>query len=416
MSDSETARLKESSEAPVGKRRPVLAPAERPPRDPAKAWLMAGVSFVLLFTTFGLLYSFGAFLKPMMDDFGGSHGAVSGLFSVIMCLGLLLGPLTGRLSDRLGARPVLIGAALSLGFALITTALVRRLWLAYLTFGVGMGIAVACTYVPALVLVGVWFKRQRDAALGLAVAGIGCGTLALAPLAAALTERYGWRESFLILGVTGGLVMLGCAWLSKSPSAPEGRPTLDIARAIRAPAFGLLYVGGLLFQVAQFISFTYLAAFARHHGVDAVAAATLVGLIGAASVVGRFGLAALSGRFGVVRLYQTTVLIFALSYAIWFFARGYSWLVAFALVMGASYGGFVALSPAVAAQLFGVEGLGGLLGALYTSGAIGVAIGPPLAGFLIDHTGSYRLTIAFAMAMGLGAFTTFLPLSRARAT
>jgi MFS family permease len=409
MTNSETARPEDHPQPPAP------AAREQVQRDPAKAWLMAGVAFVFLFTTFGILYSFGAFLKPMMEDFGGSHGAVSGLFSVIMCLGLLLGPFTGRLSDRLGARPVLIGAALSLGLALILTAQVRRLWLAYLTFGAGMGVAVACTYVPALVLVGVWFKRRRDTALGFAVAGIGCGTLVLAPLAAALTERYGWRETFVILGIVSCLVTLGCAAISESPDVPAGRPALNIARAIRAPAFRMLYVGGLLFQIAQFISFTYLAAFARHRGVDAVAAATLVGLIGAASVVGRFGLAALSGRFGVVRLYQTTVLIFALSYAIWLFARSYPWLVAFALVMGGSYGGFVTLSPAVAAQLFGIEGLGGLLGALYTSGAIGVAIGPPLAGLLIDRTGSYQWTIAFAMVMGLAAFATFLPLSKVRA-
>jgi MFS family permease len=377
---------------------------------------MASIAFVLMFTTFGTLYSFGAFLKPMMEDFGGSHGAVSGLFSTIMCLGLLLGSFTGRLSDRLGARPVLVAASLALGASMILTAFVNRLWLTYLTFGVGMGFAVACSYVPSLVLVGVWFKRRREAALGFAVAGIGCGTLVLAPLAAALNERFGWRETFVIVGLVGGAVMLGCAAVSHSPPAAIGRPRMSIARAIREPAFGLLYVGGLLFQIAQFISFTYLAAFARLHGVDPVAAATLVGLIGASSVVGRFGLAALSGRFGAVRVYQTTVLIFALSFGIWLMARSYALMATFAIVMGASYGGFVAMSPAVAAQIFGIEGLGGLLGALYTSGAVGVVIGPPVAGFLIDHTGSYELTITFAMGMGLAAFATLLPLSHARAS
>jgi predicted MFS family arabinose efflux permease len=382
--------------------------------DPAEAWLMAAMGFVALFTTFGILYGFGAFLRPMMEDFRGSNRAVSGLFSTVMCLGLLLGPFTGRLSDQLGARPVLAGAALSLGLSLVLTALVKRLWLAYLTFGAGLGIAVSCTYVPALVLVGTWFRRHRDAALGLAVAGIGCGTLAVAPLEAALIERCGWRGTFVILGLVGCLVMLGCAAISKNPPVPAVRPPSNLARAIRVPAFGMLYAGGMLFQIGQFISFTYLAAFARYRGVDPVAAATLVGLIGASSVIGRFGLAALTSRFGVVRLYQATVLTFALSYAIWLFARGYASLAAFALVMGTSYGGFVALSPAVAAQLFGIEGLGALLGTLYTSGAIGVLLGPPLAGLLIDRTGGYQWAIAFAMATSFAAFVTFLPLSRAR--
>ena len=44
---------------------------------------------------------------------------------------------------------------------------------------------------------------------------------------------------------------------------------------------------------------------------------------------------------------------------------------------------FVALGPALVAELFGLRGLGGLLGVLYTSAAVGSAVGPPAAGAVI---------------------------------
>ena len=69
-----------------------------------------------------------------------------------------------------------------------------------------MGTSVACVYVPVVASVGEWFKVHRDIALGIAISGIGCGTLVAAPLAATLTERYGWRTAFEIFGWTSTIV------------------------------------------------------------------------------------------------------------------------------------------------------------------------------------------------------------------
>ena len=78
-------------------------------------------------------------------------------------------------------------------------------------------------------------------------------------------------------------------------------------------------------------------------------------------------------------------------------------LLAFAIVLGVGYGGYVALAPAVVAARFGVERLGSLLGVLYTSAAIGSAVGPPAAGAVID-VGGYEPAIAASLAIGLAAF------------
>ena len=66
----------------------------------------------------------------------------------------------------------------------------------------------------------------------------------------------------------------------------------------------------------------------------------------------------IAARIGIIPLYKACTLIMGLSFGLWAVSNSYGWLVVFALVMGSSYGGMIALSPAVVAELFGVQGLG----------------------------------------------------------
>ena len=125
-------------------------------------------------------------------------------------------------------------------------------------------------------------------------------------------------------------------------------------------------------------------------------------------MLGRAGLGTLADRIGLLRLYQLTVLVLGLSYFLWLYAPGYAMLVAFALAMGASYGGYVALSPSVVAELFGVPGMGVVLGTLYTSIAITALFGPPIVGAIIDRTGNYRIGLLFTIAATLAGFLVLL--------
>ena len=94
---------------------------------------------------------------------------------------------------------------------------------------------------------------------------------------------------------------------------------------------------------------------------------------------------------------QASFVILASSFVLWLVAgSSLEVLVLFAIVMGVGYGGFVALSPATMATLYGTRDLGAILGALYTAAAIGGLIGPPLAGEIIDRA-SYGAAIVVAM-------------------
>jgi MFS transporter, OFA family, oxalate/formate antiporter len=67
--------------------------------------------------------------------------------------------------------------ALLMGSGMVSAAHVRSLPLLFLTYGIGLGGAVAYIYIPSISAVGEWFKVHRDVALGLAISGA-CGTTA----------------------------------------------------------------------------------------------------------------------------------------------------------------------------------------------------------------------------------------------
>jgi MFS family permease len=384
--------------------------------DSPRAWRMVAAAFVAMFSVYGVAYGFGAFFKPMAAEFGAARSSTSAIFSITVLVWATLGPVSGHLSDRFGPRVVVAGGAIVMGLGLALTAAIDRLWLAYFTYGLGVGIGIACAYIPMLAVVGGWFLKRRNTALGIAVAGIGFGTVFGAPIAAALISHLGWRHTYLVLAAATTVILLGCAFAAERPPVHVAPVKFHFGDAIRTPAFGFLYASSVVVSMALFVPFVYLPAFAHDHGASDFASAALVGVIGGASVIGRMGLGTLADRVGVVRLYQGSFLVLALSYGIWLVANSYSTMVLFALVMGAGYGGYVALSPAVLAHLFGTQRLGTVLGALYTSGGFGAMVGPPLVGMIIDRTGSYRVAIGAAFAVAMIAFALLLPLSRYETT
>ena len=382
--------------------------------DSLKGWLAVGCGFVSMFICFGVVYSFGAFFDPMASDFQTGSSATSTVFSITAFFFLTGGIFSGMAADRFGPRPVLIFGGLVMGSGLYLTSLADSLWVGYITYGLGVGAGVACGYVPMLAVVGAWFEKHRTAALGVAVTGVGLGTLVAAPLAAALITHYGWRTTYVIFGIVSATGLTLCGYLTPRPPAAAGRQSkMRLRDLVKVPVFGYMYFSGFFFTLSLFVPFVFLAPYAKSRGIEEVAAASLVGIIGAASVVGRLGFGAWGDKVSRVHLYQSTFVIVGLSFLIWLFAsRSFTLLMIFAVILGSGYGGFIVLSPAVAAEIFGLVGLGTILGATYTAAGVGGLLGPTIAGFLIDKTAGFSAAIIAAMIFALSGFFLLIPVER----
>jgi len=380
--------------------------------DGRAGWVQVGAALVSMLTVFGVGYSFGAFFESITAEFDAGSGATALVFSITISLSFALAPFTGSLADRFGPRPVLLAGAVALTGGLLITSQANSIVMAYAAYGLGVGVAIACGYVPMVALVGGWFVERRALALGMSVAGIGLGTLLGSPLSAALIEATSWRTTFVIYGIGGGVLMCLVAVVARPGPAAQPSAGLRSFRELMAIGdFATLYASSLCVTFGLFVPFVFLASYAEDRGADPVAAASLVGLIGGASVVGRLGLGSLADRVGTVRLYRVSFVMIAAGHVVWLLAGDRFWmLVVYAIVLGVGYGGFIAISPAVVALRFGLEGIGGVLGTLYTSAAVGSLAGPPLAGLLIDSAG-YRTAIAGAVVMSVAGWSALLRLS-----
>jgi MFS transporter, OFA family, oxalate/formate antiporter len=111
---------------------------------------------------------------------------------------------------------VLTGTGLALAGA------ARSLTGVYAAYGLGVGLGIGCSCVPAVGAVQRWFVRRRGFASGLAVAGIGVGTLVMPPLAAFFIEALGWRTAHMILGVFAAAVGSAMALLIENDPRDRG--------------------------------------------------------------------------------------------------------------------------------------------------------------------------------------------------
>ncbi len=382
-------------------------------------WLVVAGAFGITFVGFGCVYSFSAFVESLERDFGGSRGSVSLVFSLAGFLYFGLGGISGPLADRFGSRRLAVVGMLLIGLGLALAGLAQNLAQVYATYGLGIGIGVGCSYVPAMGAVQRWFVRHRGFASGLASSGIGVGALVVPPLAALFIGIIGWRYAYLTLGGLAAVLGVGMALLIENDPrdrglGPDGDPVradgkaaaatgASLREAIQSRRFIGLYAACLSCSFSVFVPFVHLVPYAIDHGSAQASAVWLVSAIGIGSTVGRFFLGGVADRLGRELSLLAMFVGMALALVIWLVSTAFWPLAAFAFLFGVAYGGWVALLPAVVMDYFGGRNVAGIIGILYTSVGFGTLIGPTAAGFAFDATGSYTLPILASVAANVVA-------------
>jgi MFS family permease len=373
-------------------------------------WFVVAGTFAVTFVGFGCAYSFSAFLVSLQHDFAASRGSVSLVFSLAGFLYFGLGVVTGPFADRWGSRRLAVIGMLLTGIGLAIASVARSLAEVYAAYGLGVGLGIGCSYAPAVGAVQRWFVKRRGFASGLAVSGIGVGTLVMPPIAALLIETVGWRETYFILGIFAAVLGGGLALLIEDDprnrglvadgddapaSGARSMPAagVSVSQAIRSPRFVGLYAACFICAFGLFVPFVHLVPYALDHGLPQSSAVLLVGMIGVGSAAGRFVLGGLADRLGRPLSFLMMFVGMGLAFVIWLFATSLWPLAAFAGFFGLFYGGFVALAPAVVIDYFGGRSASSIIGILYTSVAFGTLVGPTAAGFAFDVSHSYTLPI-----------------------
>jgi MFS family permease len=387
-------------------------------------WVIVAVGIVIGCIGMGGMMSFGVFLQPMADSLGWSRAGISTASTLAFLWMGVGGFLWGWLSDRYGARLVVLLGGLLQGLGLVMASQAQSLPVFLAVYGTAVGLAVGAIYVPLTTATTSWFTRNRSLAVSLVSAGLALGTTLVAPLARWLIVTHDWRFAMQTLGVIAWVVIVPAALLLRPAPAAEGGPPglstrgtaaagMTLGRALKTPVFWSLALANFACCAAHSGPIFHMVSYAADCGVAPLTAATVLGAAGLAALSGRIVCGLVADRAGAKRTLVVCLALQALAIALYLLARDLDTLYAVSMLFGLAYGGAMPLYAILVREYFPAKIMGSVFGVVAMISTLGMALGPPLGGWLFDRFGGYGWLYVASSTIGIaGALiaTTVRPL------
>jgi MFS family permease len=406
-------------------------------------WAIAGAGTVVM-VCLGTVYSWSIFTRPLIASQHWSNTVTTWAFAIAIFtlgIGAVVG---GRWQDRVGPRTVTIAGVILWGvgnlLAGLGTPSFGAPWL-YITYGVIGGFGNGMAYITPVATVTKWFPDKRGLASGMVVMGFGLGAffynqivtrLASFAMAAKHATAYIAAKDaaakagtafdpstlppdaavtsadtaaifavFLVSGIVFVIVGGLCAALLSNPpegysvpgavagAAQSGR-NFTPGEVLRVPQFYLLWLMLFLNVTAGILIISNaVPIYSDLTGATAAVAGAVYGFLAVFNGLGRFFWGAVSDRLGRNRTY---VLIFLIQASVFFvLGRLHDFTavgICFAVVL-LCYGGGFGTMPSFNADYFGTKYMGANYGMIITAWGVAGLVGPLVAAFVKDRTGSF---------------------------
>src|SRR5262245_41731483 len=351
----------------------------------------------------GSAETYTVFLKPLEREFGWTRSQLTGVYSLYLLVGGLLAPFVGTLFDRVGPRAVYVAGLSVIAAALLLGSVLTNVLEYYLYAGVMIGVGVALVgMVPGSGLLMRWYQTRLSAAIGIAFAAAGLGTLVFVPFAQVLISHLEWRTTYRALGFTllafVPLVLFALPWRTFAGGHPEYRRRArdrvpgegwTFAAALRTPTYWGLCATFFFTSVGMFTVTPQAVVYLIDAGFAPVAAATAYGVIGMLSVATLAGIGFVAARFGYRRTVTASFVGSGLGMTAMLMLSFYpvAWLlVVYVVVFGACQGARGPIISAICTTKFAGPRVATIYGTMYSMNSIGAAIGSATGGLLHDVT------------------------------
>ncbi len=392
------------------------------------AWIVLAAVMVVSMVTAGIRISFGVLLDPLVEGYGWSRGDISLAYTLQFLVAIPAVIIIGRLAERISPRRIVLAGGVIFTAGLLLTSTISSLWQFHLHFGVivgGLGAAPFAVLLP--VLLSRWFVRRLGMAMGLMWVSLSIGPAILSPLIRGSIESAGWSQTFIVLGLASGAVLLVATFFfSDRPGnkrmAPYGaapnesadtdptRPPADHAMPLagfnlrqlaRMRSFqGLVWVH-VLGCIGHSVLFAHMVSMATFAGIDGVAAAGVLSVVVATSAFSRFGMSLVAERKGARFTLAIAVLLQTVPTLLLLVSTELRSFYLFAFVFGLGFGGEMVGFPIFNRQYYGTRAPLNTIYSYQIAGAmLGMAIGGWLGGALFDWTGGYTWSLVLSVTAG----------------
>jgi len=388
-------------------------------------WVVAIAGCIIIAAAQNTQYAFGVFLKPLINQFGWSRTAISGCVTIRSILGGTMSPISGALSDRYGPKKLIFVGVLIVGLSYLWASRLSSLWELYLTLGVLTGLGTGSLLTPLVATATRWFGSRAGLANGIIMSGFSISQVILPPFVTFLILQYSWGTCLQILAIAALGVGLG-AWsfvkppprivtnpgtspatgnLVKAVEDPPATSNYSLSEAFLTPTLWLLLIINMIVAICYQMVVIHIVAAAVDEGATLEAAAIILSLTGVTGMLGRITMGGLANKFSAQMVLALCLVI--QGPALFFLAGAHNirLFYVYCMIFGFAYSGTTPIIPTMAASIFGTRSVGSIFGTLNLGYTFGVAIGPLLAGYTFDMTGSY--SGAFLSA-SVALFVSFL--------
>ncbi len=357
-------------------------------------WLGAGVLLTFL-SSFGQTFFISIFAGQIRAEFGLSHGAWGGLYSLGTTVSAIVMIWAGGLTDVYRVR--VLGPVVLAGLALAALAMAVNRWVILLPvvifllrlFGQGM-----CSHI-AMVAMARWFTATRGRALSIASLGFATGEAVLPISFVAAMAFVDWHVLWLMLA---GVALLGIPALMRL--LRQERTPQSLARHASAtgmqgrhwtrrdtvmnPLFWFMFpalLGPSAFITAFFFHQVYLAQVKGWLHIQLVA---LFPLFTGVSILAMFASGWALDKWGTARMMPFFQLPLAVGFTVFSMAQTLSGAALGLSCLALSVGANSTLPAAFWAEFYGTRHIGAIKAMAAAVMVLGSAIGPGLTGGLID--------------------------------
>jgi len=382
-------------------------------------WVSLGMAALAMVGTLpGRTQGLGLVTEPLMRDLSLDRVVFAQINLVATLVGSLFSLGIGRWIDRAGCRAVLTAVVLALGTVVLTMSRSEAIWPLAVLVTLTRGFGQSALSVASLALVGKWFVRRLDLAMGVYALVMSVGFMVAFPIVGAVVQASGWRAAWAGVGLTlvFGLAPLCWVFVRSTPesvglpvdgsNAPAGMPTpmvgATLNEALLTPAFWVFALAASVYGlVASGIALFNESILAERGFGPATYYRSLV-VTALTALVGNFGGGAFASRGSLRRLLAVAMLLLSVALVGLPHLTTEGQVMAYAVVMGLVGGFVMVVFFSFWGRAYGRAHLGRIQGAAQTLTVLASAVGPLLLAQCVAWTGSYAAAFYSLAVVGAG--------------
>ncbi|KAI1759524.1 MFS general substrate transporter [Hypoxylon sp. FL1150] len=373
-----------------------------PPDGGMKAWTQVAMGWLVIFTTWGWVNSFGSFQTYYTSVLPQSPSTISWIGSVQIWFCLIISVFVGRLLDAGFFLPTFLVGAIIQVLGMFLMSISTQYWSLMLTQGVLTGIGSGIFFTPSLALVATYFSKRRGLAVGLTTTGNSAGGMIYPVVVRQLLPTLGFAWTARVLALIN-LACLSVVFAFMRPRLPPRKSGAIIDfPAFRELAYDGVAGGIFATSMANYFTFYYIASFGREAlSLSYSSASIMVILINGAGIIFRVIPPLIADRIGPINVITPVTLVWVIVAFCWLAVGDVPGAYAFTCFYGIFSGSFQCLVATVIASITKrLDMIGTRIGMIFSINSFASLIGPPIGGAIqAANGGKYTGAQAWAAVM-----------------